>query len=106
MSEGHPIAVLEPAPRMMIAVQPHEGAPLGPSAGAVSDDTRRLIDEEVRAIVESSYEEALTRLREHRGRLEALAELLLERETLDQEDVYRVAELGPARPEPAGARTR
>jgi cell division protease FtsH len=88
-----------------LSVLPADGTPLGPSAGAVSDDTRRLIDEEVRGIVESSYEEALTLLREHRGRLEALAALLLERETLDEEDVYRVAGLGRAQPASAGART-
>jgi cell division protease FtsH len=84
-----------------LSVLPADAMTVGPPAGQVSDDTRRLIDEEVRGIVESSYEEALTRLREHRDRLEALAALLLERETLDQEDVYRIAGLEPSRRAPA-----
>jgi cell division protease FtsH len=35
-------------------------------------------------------------LRENRGRLDALAEALLERETLDEEDAYATAGVDPA----------
>ena len=67
-----------------------------PGASAVAEDTRRLVDQEVRAIAESSYDEAVTLLREHRERLERLAAALLERETLDQAEVYRIAALDGA----------
>jgi cell division protease FtsH len=77
-----------------------DGDPAVPGASPVADGTRRLVDQEVRAIAESSYEEALTLLREHRERLERLAVALLERETLDQDDVYRIAALDGA---PAGS---
>jgi cell division protease FtsH len=87
-----------------ISVLSADGAP--PGAGTqVSDDTRREIDREVRAIVESCYDEALTRLRERRDRLEDLASALLERETLDEAEVYRIALApdlapGPSAPPP------
>jgi cell division protease FtsH len=77
-----------------------DGDPAVPGASPVADDTRRLVDEEVRAIAESSYDEAVTLLREHRERLERLATALLERETLDQAEVYRIAALDGA---PAGS---
>ncbi|MGE3235292.1 MAG: ATP-dependent zinc metalloprotease FtsH [Thermoleophilia bacterium] len=77
---------------------------LTPASGAVSEETRRLVDAEVRRIVDAAHEEALTLLRANRDRLEALAAELLERETLDESDVRRIA--GPPAPRvsgPAGA---
>jgi cell division protease FtsH len=61
------------------------------SPGTVSEQTRELIDNEVRRIVDDCYDAAFGLLRENRERLDALARALLERETLDEEDVYRVA---------------
>jgi cell division protease FtsH len=58
---------------------------------AVSERTRELADEEVRRIVDECYDEALEQLRANRDRLEALARALLEKETLDEEEAYRVA---------------
>ena len=46
---------------------------------------------EVRRIVDDCYDEAVRMLRENRERLDALAQALLERETLDEADAYRVA---------------
>jgi cell division protease FtsH len=61
------------------------------SAGTVSEQTRELVDGEVRRIINDCYDAAFGLLRENRERLDALARALLERETLDEEDVYRVA---------------
>ena len=61
-----------------------------PAAGA-SEATRELVDSEVRRIVAECYSDALARLRENRDRLDALAQALLERETLDEEDAYEAA---------------
>ncbi|HVZ56512.1 MAG TPA: ATP-dependent zinc metalloprotease FtsH [Chitinophagaceae bacterium] len=52
-----------------------------------SDETARLIDEEVRKLIESCYERTKALLNEKRGQLEKLAEALLEREVLFQSDV-------------------
>jgi cell division protease FtsH len=61
------------------------------SPGTVSEQTRERVDVEVRRIIDECYDSALGLLRENRERLDALAHALLERETLDEEDVYRVA---------------
>jgi cell division protease FtsH len=59
-----------------------------------SEATRELVDSEVRRIVSEGYQLALARLREHRDRLDALAQALLDRETLDEEDAYEAAGFG------------
>ena len=58
-----------------------------------SPRTLELVDEEVRRAVEAAYDEVLAVLAAERSRLDALAEALLERETLDQIDAYRIAGL-------------
>ncbi|HEX4324088.1 MAG TPA: ATP-dependent zinc metalloprotease FtsH [Gaiellaceae bacterium] len=80
----------------MVAVLPQDGA--NPFADPTSPRTRELVDEEVRRAVESAYDEVMALLAAERSRLDALAEALLERETLDQIDAYRIA--GLAEPEP------
>jgi cell division protease FtsH len=45
--------------------------------------------------VERAHESALAILRENRERLDALAHALLERETLDEADAYRIAGVPP-----------
>jgi cell division protease FtsH len=75
----------------------------------VAEATRELVDNEVRRIVSEAYELALARLRDHRDQLEALAQALLERETLDEDDAYEAAgfaphiadEVAPSEPEDA-----
>jgi cell division protease FtsH len=52
-----------------------------------SEDTAREIDQEVRAIVEQQYEVAKQVLVENRDKLDRLAQTLLERETLDSEEI-------------------
>jgi cell division protease FtsH len=84
---------------------PQDEPLLFPGAGnGVSEETRELVDAEVRRIVDECYEEAVGLIRGNRERLEALAHALLERETLDEADAYRVAGI-PRRPEdvPAAA---
>ena len=63
--------------------------PLGPARA--SDETLELVDREVRRIVDECYDEALAQLRENRHRLDRLAEALLEHETFDESDAYRIA---------------
>lgn len=52
----------------------------------MSDETARLIDQEVNALLASCYEEAVRILTQQRALLEDLAEILLQVETLDGEE--------------------
>ncbi|HVG99581.1 MAG TPA: cell division protein FtsH, partial [Miltoncostaeaceae bacterium] len=78
-----PVSVL-PGPDDQPLLFPGTGS--GPSP-----HTQELVDEEVRRIVEECYADALRLLTANRERLTALAEALLERETLDEADAYEVA---------------
>jgi cell division protease FtsH len=62
-----------------------------PSADGFSLRTRELVDEEVLRIVDEAHDEVLALLRSERAKLDALAEALLERETLDEQEAYAVA---------------
>jgi cell division protease FtsH len=53
------------------------------SGGAVSAELHAAMDRDVRAIVEQLYERVKGAIERHRGALEALAEALLEKETLE-----------------------
>ena len=59
-----------------------------------SEDTARKIDAEVSKILRRNYERALGILTEHRAKLETMAALLLEKETLDGRDVAEIAKFG------------
>jgi cell division protease FtsH len=75
-----------------IAVLPDDGrGPLLPGSEESSQETQRLVDSEVRRIVDESYDEVAALLREHRDKLDSLAEALLEHETLDGADAYAAA---------------
>jgi cell division protease FtsH len=69
--------------------------PLLPGAAEVSEETRRLIDEEVRNLVGALHDEVSALLADNRPRLDSLAQALLEHETLDQPDAYAAAGLTP-----------
>jgi cell division protease FtsH len=86
-----------------IAVLPSDGqGPLMPGASEVSEATHRLIDEEVRRIVEAAHAEVARLLSENRDRLDSLTEALLAAETLDEEEAYAAARVDRERePEPA-----
>ncbi len=75
-----------------VAVLPRDGAgPFLPGAAEVSPYTQQLVDDEVRRVVEESHQEVVALLRENRGKLDSLANALLEHETLDQDDAYAAA---------------
>ncbi|MEW1777625.1 ATP-dependent zinc metalloprotease FtsH [Streptomyces sp. NPDC086777] len=58
---------------------------------AAAPQTLDVIDTEMRRIVDECYDEARRKLRDHRGQLDALAQALLENETLEEADAYRIA---------------
>ncbi|HUP02130.1 MAG TPA: AAA family ATPase [Gemmatimonadota bacterium] len=57
-----------------------------------SEETARLIDQEVKTIVMESFERAVTILKENEESLHRLADGLLEREILDNEEIRRILE--------------
>jgi cell division protease FtsH len=62
-----------------------------PGAEPASEATQELVDAEVRRIVDAEQESTRKLVAEHRDRLDALAEALLEHETLDERDAYAAA---------------
>jgi cell division protease FtsH len=81
-----------------VAVISRDGmGPLLPGVAEVSPETQKLVDEEVRRIVDESHQQVVTLLEENRGKLDSLANALLEHETLDEDDAYAAA--GVARAE-------
>jgi cell division protease FtsH len=68
-----------------------EDGALLPGGSSVSPATQQTVDEEARRIVEASEDEVIDLLERERPRLDALAQALLEHETLDQQDAYRIA---------------
>jgi len=66
----------------------------------ISERTAELVDTEVKRILGDAYETAKTVVLEHRDGLDRLAAALLERETLDREDVELVVAGKPLPPVP------
>jgi cell division protease FtsH len=79
----------------MVAVLPRDDG--NPWGEPTSPRTLELVDEEVRRTIQTAYDEVVALLAAERPRLDALADALLEHETLDQIDAYRIA--GLAEPE-------
>jgi cell division protease FtsH len=71
-----------------------------PGASPASPATQQRVDEETRRIIDEAEEEVTGLLERERGRLDALAEALLARETLDQADVYRLVGTEPPQLDP------
>jgi len=63
---------------------------------AVSEETARVIDAEVQRIIEESHDQALRLITGHRKALDALADALLARETLGEQEILEVTGLPPA----------
>jgi len=61
-----------------------------------SEETARIIDSEVHRIISESHEQATTLLKAHREELDGLAQALLARETLDEQQILEVTGLPPA----------
>ncbi len=51
-----------------------------------SESTAAMIDEEVRAILDSAYDQSISILRDHLDQLHGLAKMLIEKETVTRED--------------------
>ena len=62
-----------------------------PRTIGISDVTLRTVDEEVRRIIAECQEQAVRMLEDHRDQLCAIAEELMVKETLNEEEVYAVA---------------
>jgi cell division protease FtsH len=75
-----------------VTVIPRDGSgSFFPGASEVSSDTQRLVDEEVRRIVDEAHEQVVALLEQNRDKLDSLAAALLEHETLDEDDAYAAA---------------
>jgi len=86
-----------------VTVLPSDASgPLLPGASQVSEETQRLVDEEVRKLVAGHHDEVVALLRENRAHLDSLAEALLRHETLDQPDAYAAAGIGQTPGAPQG----
>jgi cell division protease FtsH len=70
---------------------PDDAPTLFPGAGQPSEHTRELVDQETRRLLDECADVALAQLRDHREQLDALTRALLEHETLDEADAYRIA---------------
>jgi cell division protease FtsH len=84
----------------MVQLAPRQNAYLG-TAGfggekPFSEETARLVDAEIQRIINESHAQALSLLRKHRRELDALVTALLERETLDEQEILQVTGLPPA----------
>ncbi|HWP44832.1 MAG TPA: cell division protein FtsH, partial [Blastocatellia bacterium] len=67
-----------------------------PVARPFSEATAEAIDAEVQRIIEECHEEARRLLVAHRKQLDALVEALLERESLNEQEILEVTGLSPA----------
>ena len=85
-----------------IAVLPADGqGPFLPGVSETSESTQRLLDDEVRRVVEDAHEEVTRLLGDHRDQLEALDQALLKAETLDSLDAYAAAGVPAHREQPS-----
>lgn len=71
-----------------------------------SDETARLIDEEVQRIVGEMEEKAQKLLQENRSRLDSLAQALLEQETLDDEEIELILKQDKEKPNGQGQQAK
>jgi cell division protease FtsH len=67
-----------------------------------SDETARVIDEEVQRILREQEDRCRVTLRQHRNGLDLVARALLERETIDGAEVNRLIAVGNGTTPPAG----
>ncbi|SNS71059.1 ATP-dependent zinc metalloprotease FtsH [Pseudomonas segetis] len=63
------------------------GRSMGSQGSNVSGDTAKLIDEEIRSIIDGCYDTAKRLLEENRDKLEAMAEALMKFETIDADQI-------------------
>jgi cell division protease FtsH len=82
-----------------LVVLPPDGQPPWAAAG-ISPHTMQVIDDEARRLVEGADGEVAALLRAERTRLDAVAQALLDHETLDEDDAYAAAGMVPPEPTP------
>jgi len=75
--------------------EPFLGRSMGGGANGVSDQTARLVDEEIRAVIDRNYERAEQVLNDDIDKLHKMAEVLLELETIDADQVKEIMEGKP-----------
>jgi len=85
----------------LVQLAPRENPYLGGPGGygafkPFSEDTAEAIDAEIRKIIGESHEQAKRLLTVHRKQLDALAEALVARETLNEQEILEVTGLPPA----------
>jgi cell division protease FtsH len=85
----------------MVQLAPRENPYMGGSGGYAgarpfSEATAEAIDAEVLSIIVESHDVARRLLHAHRKQLDALAEALLSRETLNEQEILEVTGLPPA----------
>jgi cell division protease FtsH len=79
-----------------IAVLAEEGQGMFlPGVSETSAETQRLVDAEVRRLVDEAHTEVTQLLQEHRQQLESLTQALLAAETLDSIEAYAAAGIEP-----------
>ncbi|CAM9784448.1 unnamed protein product, partial [Choristocarpus tenellus] len=61
-----------------------------PEEKPYSDATAQLMDEEAKRMVDNAYQRTLDLVREKKAQVEAVAELLLEKETVNHDDIVRL----------------
>jgi cell division protease FtsH len=66
----------------------------------VSEHTQRIVDEEIKRIIDEAHTKAQQVIGANRDLLESIAQALLERETLDRDDVEALSRGEPLRPLP------
>jgi cell division protease FtsH len=76
-----------------VTVITEEGQLPLPGASEVSPVTQQLVDEEVRRLIEDAHEQVTQLMSANRDRLDALAQALLENETLEQDEAYAAADI-------------
>jgi cell division protease FtsH len=64
----------------------------------LSQETARLVDNELKRFLDEAYNRAVQTLQDHKDLLESIALALLERETLDREEIAALAEGRPLPP--------
>jgi cell division protease FtsH len=87
----------------LVQLAPRENPYLGGSGGYTgekpfSEATAEAIDAEVLRIINESHDEARRLITSHRKQLDALAEALVSRETLSEQEILEVTGLPPAPP--------
>ena len=76
-----------------------QNGPLLPGADRPSETTQRLVDDEVRRIVEEAHADVTRLLTDRRDQLDSLTAALLREETLDEDAAYAAAQVSRESPD-------